>query len=83
MPHDGFDNVAGATVVQTVSVSRADRRQSASPQRCGAAPTRADVILHVELVLDVVAVRPNLLVGITRQTRVAVGGKRCRHLKAR
>ena len=41
--------------------------QSATPERRGATPTRTDVVGHVQLVLDHVGVRPDLLVGIRRQ----------------
>ena len=78
VPHDGFDDGLGAAVVQTVATASADFRQATTPQRRGAAPTRADVVHHVELVLDVVAVRPNLLVGIAWQTCIAVLEEACR-----
>ena len=64
MPHDGFDFVAGTTVVQTVLCTRETERKSASPKRCGAAPSRADVVLHEESVLHHVGIRPNGLVRI-------------------
>ena len=73
MPHDSLDDGTGAAVVQTVAGTGADGRESPTPQRRGTAPAGADVVFHVKLVLDIVAIRPNLLVGITWQTRVAVG----------
>ena len=54
MPHDGLDDGLGATVVQTVAASSAAGRQATAPERGGAAPARADVVLHVKLVLDVI-----------------------------
>ena len=73
VPHDGFDDVAGAAVVQTVGGAGADGGEAAAPQRGGAAPAGADVVLHVQLVLDHVGVGPYLLVGIARQTLVGGG----------
>ena len=73
VPHDGLDDGLCAAVVQAVTTTGASGTQATAPKRGGAAPTRADVVLHVELVLDVIAIRPNLLVGIAGQTGVAVG----------
>ena len=47
---------AGATLVQATS-----------PKRGGAAPSGTDVVHHVQLVLNHVRVRPNLLIRITGQ----------------
>ncbi len=62
MPHDSLDDVAGTAVVQAVFSPRAEFRQTASPQRSGAAPAGTYVVLHAEFVLYEVGVGPNLLV---------------------
>ena len=72
VPHDGLDDSLRAAVVQTVAASGASCTQATTPKRSGAAPTRADVVLHVELVLNVVAIRPNLLVGVAGKTGITV-----------
>ncbi len=46
VPHDGSHHVTGAAVVQAVAVSGARAHQALAPKRGGAAPARADVILH-------------------------------------
>ena len=68
VPHDGFHLVAGAIVVQTVFSTCQLQTQAASPKRSGAAPARADVVLHKEFVLHHIGVRPDGLVGKFRQT---------------
>ena len=80
VPHDGFQIIAGTHVVQMVACAGTLLAQSAPPQRCGAAITRADVVLHFQPMLQQVGVRPNLLIRIARQTtchkrvaRVVVG----------
>ena len=68
MPHDGFDDCTCAAVVQAVGcgASRTLLVQATSPKRCRAAPSRTDVIDHVQSVLHHVGVGPNLLVRIAR-----------------
>ena len=64
VPHDSLHGVACAAVVETVFGTGAELRQSAAPERSGAAPACADVVLHEETVLYEVGVRPYLLVRI-------------------
>ena len=61
VPHDGLLHVAGAAVVEPVAVSGTYLREAASPERGGAAPAGADVVDHLQPVLDHVGVRPYLL----------------------
>ena len=70
MPHDGFDDIARAAVVQAVAGSGADGGESAAPERRGPAPARANVVHHAQTVLHHVGVRPDLLVRVARQTLV-------------
>ena len=72
VPHDGFDDSTRTAVVQTVAGASADGRKTPAPQRRGTAPTGTNVVFHVKLVLDIVAVRPDLLVGIARQACIAI-----------
>lgn len=64
VPHDGLQGVACAAVVETVFGTGTELRQSATPERSGAAPASADIVLHVETVLHEVGVWPYLLVRI-------------------
>ena len=73
VPHDGLHHVAGPTVVQPLHATATLSGQPTSPQRSGAAPARADVVLHPQAMLHKVGVGPYLLVRIARH--VAVGGK--------
>ena len=46
VPHDGFNHVSGAAVVESVVSPRVLQGNSASPERCGATPAGADVVQH-------------------------------------
>ena len=70
MPEDGLDLVPRTTVVQTVLSTGIDERQTASPQRGGAAPRAMDTVLHVQTVLDHVGIGPDGLVLIAGQLQV-------------
>lgn len=48
MPHDGLHLVAGTAVMQTVLGAGVGQRESASPQRCCAAPAAMAVVRHDE-----------------------------------
>ena len=71
VPHDCLNLVAGTAVVQAVFGTRVDVARATAPKRSGAAPRTEDVVLHVELVLDEVGIRPDGLVRITRQLLVS------------
>ena len=70
VPHDSLHGVACTAVVETVFGTGTEFRQSATPERSGAAPACADVVLHEETVLHKVGVRPYLLVRIARHVVV-------------
>ena len=70
VPHNGLDDVAGAAVVEAFRSRTAFTGQSAAPEGSGAAPTRADIVLHKQSVLHHVRVGPNLLIGIARHVGV-------------
>ena len=70
VPHNGLDDVAGAAVVEALRSRTAFAGQSAAPEGSGAAPARADVVLHKQSVLHHVRVGPNLLIGIARHVGV-------------
>lgn len=69
MPHDSFECVSGAVVMEAVSRSRARNllMQSASPQRGRPAPSAADIVGHEEFVLNHIGIWPYLLMEITGQ----------------
>ena len=70
MPHDGLDDGAGTAVVQAIVGTGETTAQTATPQRCGAAPASTDVVRHKQAVLNQVGVRPDGLVGVLRQHAV-------------
>ena len=69
MPHDGLQRRTCPAVVQSVGIlgTGATLVQATSPQRCSTAPSRTDVVHHVQLVLYHVRIRPYLLIGIAWQ----------------
>ena len=73
VPHDGFDDIAGAAVVETVAVAATNGRETATPEGSGAAPTGTDVVDHLEAVLNHVGVGPDLLEGVAREAVVGSG----------
>ena len=73
VPHDSFEHVSSAAVVQTLHPATRLASQSTSPQWSGTTPTCADIILHPQTVLHEVSIRPYLLVRIARH--IAVGGE--------
>lgn len=72
MPHNRLQHVAGAAIMHTVLMTRANESQTTSPQRSCTAPTSADVVRHHQAMLHHIGVRPNLLVRIARQTSVGI-----------
>ena len=70
VPHDGLYDVAGTAVMQAFRTRAALGCQATAPEGSGAAPTRADVVLHKQSVLHHVRVGPNLLIGIARHVGV-------------
>ena len=67
VPHNRLKDGACATVVQSVVSTRQQTTQSATPQRCSATPTRADIVLHKQAMLYHIGIGPYGLVGIFRQ----------------
>ena len=73
MPHDGFNDISGTAVVQSVAVSATDERETTPPQWSGATPSGTDVVDHEEAVLNHVGVGSYLLVWIAWQAVVTIG----------
>ena len=70
VPHDCLDDIASTAVVKSFNTSSALSCEASSPEWCGAAPARPNVVLHPKSVLNEVGIGPNLLIGIARHVVV-------------
>ena len=82
MPHNGLDDVACTTVVQALRTRSTLAGQSTSPERCGATPACADIVLHEKTVLHHVGVGPYLLIGIAGHVGIGEEAVRVANLVA-
>ena len=82
MPHDSLDDVACTAVVQALRTRSTLAGQSTSPERCGATPACADIVLHEKTVLHHVGVGPYLLIGIAGHVGIGEEAVRIANLVA-
>ena len=77
MPHNGFNDSASTAIVQAVVSAGLLITQATTPEWRRSAPVGANIIVHIQAVLNHIRIRPNRLMCITRQstltTRDSIG----------